>query len=355
MATKNQLKKLRMLRTTRWFLSSIGLIVIIAGLWQAFNLFIDYKRTETTNDAQVEQYISPVNIKVPGYIKKIYFTEHQFVHKGDTLLVIDDKEYRIRLKESEAALMDAKTGKEVIATTLNTTENNADVFNASINEAQTRIAKLEKDYERYKNLLERKAATPIQVEQIQTELDMARARITALKSQQKAAKSNVQEVSKRRGNSEAAILRAEAALEMAKLNLSYTIVLAPCDGFLGRRNLEEGQLVNGGQSLTNIIPNSKKWVIANYKETQIENLSVGQKVTIRIDAFNKKEFLGTITAISGATGSKYALVPADNSTGNFVKIQQRIPVRIEFNNLSESENRMLAAGMMVKVEADLKR
>lgn len=184
---------------------------------------------------------------------------------------------------------------------------------------------------------------------------MTKARIEALKTQQKAAQSSVNEVSKRQENSKAAIQRAEANVEMMRLNLSYTIVTAPCDGVLGRRNMEEGQLVNGGQNITNIIPDTKKWVIANYKETQIGNLTTGQKVNIKVDAFPDKIFTGEITAISGATGSKYALVPADNSTGNFVKIQQRIPVRIEFTNLSSEENRLLAAGMMAEVEAILKK
>lgn len=251
--------------------------------------------------------------------------------------------------------MDAQAGKNVLETTLNTTQNNAAVFIASIKEAETKVSKLKKDYERYQNLVERKAATPVQLEQIKTELDMTKARIEALKTQQKAAQSSVNEVSKRQENSKAAIQRAEANVEMMRLNLSYTIVTAPCDGVLGRRNMEEGQLVNGGQNITNIIPDTKKWVIANYKETQIGNLTTGQKVNIKVDAFPDKIFTGEITAISGATGSKYALVPADNSTGNFVKIQQRIPVRIEFTNLSSEENRLLAAGMMAEVEAILKK
>ena len=134
---------------------------------------------------------------------------------------------------------------------------------------------------------------------------------------------------------------------------SYTVVTAPCDGTLGRRALEDGQFVQGGQSLTYIIPDTQKWVIANYKETQIANLYEGQKVSIKVDAFPDKEFSGHISAISGATGSKYSLVPTDNSAGNFVKIQQRIPVRIEFDELSEEDNRLLAAGMMVIIKAKL--
>ena len=167
------------------------------------------------------------------------------------------------------------------------------------------------------------------------------------------ARSGVNEVETRRKSTEAAIQRAEAALEMAKLNLSYTVVTAPCDGKLGRRALEEGQFINAGQTITYIIPDTQKWIVANYKETQIENLSIGQEVKITVDAVSDREFTGKITAISGATGSKYSLVPTDNSAGNFVKIQQRIPVRIDFTDLSKEDNEKLAAGMMVVVKAKL--
>ena len=163
------------------------------------------------------------------------------------------------------------------------------------------------------------------------------------------------DVSHRRENTEAAIQRATAALEMARLNLSYTVVVAPCDGKLGRRTLEEGQFITAGQTITYILPDTQKWIIANYKETQIENLHLGQEVAITVDAISGKEFKGKITAISGATGSKYSLVPTDNSAGNFVKIQQRIPVRIDFTDLSKEDNSSLAAGMMVIVKAKTKK
>ena len=162
------------------------------------------------------------------------------------------------------------------------------------------------------------------------------------------------EVATRRGNVDAAIQRAEAAVEMARLNLSYCVVVAPCDGKLGRRTIEEGQMVNAGTTITYIIPDNQKWVIANYKETQIENLHVGQKVRMTVDALNNEVFEGTVTAISGATGAKYSLVPTDNSAGNFVKIQQRVPVRIDFTNISKEDNDRLAAGMMVVVKAERK-
>lgn len=331
----------------------IGICLAIWGLYAIISLFVDYKSSETTDDAQVEQYLSPVNIRVPGYIKKIYFTEHQHVRKGDTLLVLEDDEYRIRLKEAEAALMDARSGRKVVANTLNTVSNSASVYDASIAEAQYRVEQLEKDYRRYSSLLKKNATTPIVVEQYQTQLEMARARVAALKQQREAAHSSVTEVDQRQENAEAAVKRAEAAVDLAALNLSYTVVTAPCNGCLGRRSIEEGQLVNAGQTLTTIIPDTRKWVVANYKETQISSLAVGQEVEVTVDAFAGKTFKGRITAISSATGSKYSMVPTDNSAGNFVKIQQRVPVRIELTDISDEDNARLAAGMMCVVRANL--
>lgn len=144
--------------------------------------FLNYKRCETSNDAQIEQYISPINIRVPGYVKKVYFTEHQFVHKGDTLLVLDDREYRIRVSEAEAALKDAENGIAILSSSLTTTQATASVYDASIEEINTRISKLQKDLTRYRNLLQRNAATPIQVEQLETELTATLAKLEALKN-----------------------------------------------------------------------------------------------------------------------------------------------------------------------------
>lgn len=348
---QEQQRKLKKLRKKQMAISAFGIAILVWGVVKVAALFLDYKQSETSNDAQIEQYISPVNLRASGYIKKIYFTEHQRVKKGDTLMVLDDREYKIRVMEAEAALKDAQAGATVIGATLQTTQTTASVYEASIAEIEVRLAKLEKDRTRYQNLVERNAATPIQLEQIETEQAALKKKLEQVRRQQAAAKSGVNEVSHRRQNTEAAIQRANAALEMARLNLSYTVVTAPCDGQLGRRAIEEGQFISAGQTITYIMPGSTKWVIANYKETQVENLYVGQPVKITVDAFPDKEFEGKVTAISGATGSKYSLVPTDNSAGNFVKIQQRVPVRIDFTNITADDNALLAAGMMVIVKA----
>ena len=346
---EQQANRLKKQRRRQRVASAFGILILLVGLIQIVQLFTDYRLNETSNDAQVEQYISPVNLRASGYIKRICFTEHQSVKKGDTLMILDDREYKIRVMEAEAALKDALAGAAVIGQSLHTTQASASVFEASISEVEIRLAKLEKDRQRYENLLQRNAATPIQLEQVTTEYEATRKKLEALKRQQKAALSGVT----RRESTEAAIQRARAALEMARLNLSYTVVTAPCDGKLGRRSIEEGQYISAGQTITYILPDTQKWVIANYKETQVENLSVGQEVRLTVDAISGKEFTGKITAISGATGSKYSLVPTDNSAGNFVKIRQRIPVRIDFVNLSPEDNERLAAGMMVIVKAKI--
>lgn len=333
-------------------LTGVGMLVLCVGLVWIASVFWGFDDSTTTDDAQVEQYISSINVRASGYINEIRFTEHQYVHKGDTLLIIDNREHKIRLMEAEAALKDANAGKNVIGATLNRTENSVLVFDSSIDELEARINKLRKDKIRFENLVKRNAATPIQLEQIETELIALEAKLESVRQQKRTANSSVTEVVNKQESVEAAILRATAAVEMARLNLSYTIVTAPCDGWLGRRALEVGQLVNAGQAITHILPDEQKWIIANYKETQIKNLSVGQKVNITIDAWPDDEFEGVITHISAATGSKYSMVPTDNSAGNFVKIQQRIPVRIDFVELSKEDNRKLAAGMMAVVETE---
>lgn len=348
---KQKAAKLRKQRMRQRLASVFGIIIIMCGIVKTATVFMNYKSTETSDDAQIEQYISPVNLRASGYIKKVCFTEHQNVKKGDTLLILDNREYRIRVMEAEAALKDAMAGASAIGQSLQTSEASASVYESSIDEVKIRLAKLEKDRTRYQNLLDRNAATPIQLEQIETEYEATKKKLDGLVRQRKAAMSGVSEVSVRRKSSEAAIERARAALEMARLNLSYTVVTAPCDGKLGRRTVEEGQYVPAGQTLTYIMPDTQKWVIANFKETQIENLHVGQEVAVTVDALDGREFKGRVTAISGATGSKYSLVPTDNSAGNFVKIRQRVPVRIDFGNLSAKDNARLAAGMMVVVKA----
>jgi membrane fusion protein (multidrug efflux system) len=342
-------------RKTGQIILNLLLLVAIAGglIWVA-GLYFDFSKNEVTNDAQVEQFINPINARVGGYIDQIRFTEHQPVKKGDTLVIINDNEIRIQLAQAEAALLDALANKNVTSSSVNTVSNNIAVSEANIAEARARLWNVEQNYKRYKSLLKDEAVTRQQYEQMKTEYDAAKARLEALERQKQTTQLSTKEVSSRLAVNDANIKRAEAALDMAKLNLKYSVITAPYDGVMGRRTIQEGQLIQPGQALASIVRSDQVWVVANYKETQTGKLSVGQPIEITVDAIEGKVFEGKITAISEATGAKYSAVPVDNSTGNFVKVQQRIPVRIEFTEENSKEDlEKLRAGMNVEVKAIL--
>lgn len=348
------LNKRRMLRRLRLKNITVNVTcILLAGsciVW-AVNYFWKYVHYEITNDAMVEQYITPLNIRAAGYVKDIRFTEHQYVHAGDTLLILDDREYRIRVKDAEAEYMNAKGDKEVLLASIESSQTNIAIRDAEIEETRIRLGQQGKEYHRYENLIQDESVSRQQYEQVKADYDATKARYEALLHQKEAAQSQFKETTRRQTGAEANILGREAALDMARLNLSYTVLTAPYDGYIGRRSLETGQYVQAGQTISYLVRSSDKWITANYRETQITHIYIGQPVRIKVDAFPNRVFHGTVTAISEATGSKYALVPTDNSAGNFVKVQQRIPVRIRIDDASDEEMGTLRAGMMVETEA----
>ena len=344
-------RRLKKRKRRNIILNTVCLLIAGSGLIWTVTYFWRYVNYEITNDAFIDQYIAPVNVRVAGYVREIRFKEHQFVHKGDTLVVLDDREYRIRQKEARAALLDAQGSEGVLHADIEASQIHIAEQEANIAEARAMLWQAEQDFYRYKRLLEEESVPQQQYEQAKANYEAAQARLEALLRQKDSAHSQYTETSKRQVNIEAGILRAEAALDLANLNLSYTVVTAPYDGYMGRRTLETGQYVAAGQTLSYLVRQTDKWVTANYRETQIANIFIGQEVRIKVDGLPGKVFRGHVTAISEATGSKYSLVPTDNSAGNFVKVQQRIPVRIEFDDVSADDMKQLRAGMMVETEA----
>jgi len=336
-------------------LNNISIILAVGVIIWAVNYFWRYHEYEITNDAVVDQYIAPVSIRVGGYIKEVRFTEHQHVKAGDTLVILDDSEFRIKLMDAEAGLMDANASAAATRSNKNTIKSNVNVSTANIAEAKAKLLKLERDEKRYAELLKEESVSGQQYEQVKSDLDVMRARYEALIDQKSSIESQGMEAGHKITSGDALILHKKADLEMARLNLSYTAVVAPFEGYMGRRTLEVGQYIPAGQMISNIIRNKEKWITANYKETQIGNIYIGQNVKVKVDALDGKVLQGRVTAISEATGSKYSLLPTDNSAGNFVKIQQRIPVRIELTNINLRDEDLLRAGMMVETEAKIKR
>ena len=327
------------------------LLLVIGGIIWVFSRFIHLGNVEYTDNAQIKQLIVPVNSRVQGFIKKVYFEEYQDMKKGDTLLLIEDAEFRLRVAQAEADYQNALSGKTVMTSTINTTQNDIAVSDAGIQEAKLRMDNAEREYIRYKNLLNQDAVTRQQYDAMKTNYDALKARYELLLRQKQTTTLVKQEQTQRLDQTDAGIKLAEAALEIARLNLSYTVIIAPCDGTTGRKDIQEGQLVQPGQTLVDMVDKNDKWIIANYKETQTANIHEGQKVDIKVDAIPNVIFKGIVKSISRATGASFSLIPQDNSAGNFVKVEQRIPLRINFSNGNKPEDmEKLRAGMNVECE-----
>jgi membrane fusion protein (multidrug efflux system) len=327
----------------------IGVIVWIVRIYYLLDTEI------YTDDAQVEEYINPVNTRITGYLRVIRFTDHQRMHKGDTLVTIDDREYRIAVEQARAAWLAARASKDVTASSVSTVHSNLQITDANIRSLDARIWNAQQNMERFGHLLKDDAATQQQYDQVKTDYTSLIEQKEALFRQRMTTNLSTAEASKRIPVNEADIQRARAAMDLAGLNLSYTIITAPYDGVTGRRNIQEGQAVSAGQTMLSFVRSDSKWVVANFKETQVTRLHVGERMSLTADGIPGVHFEGQIEAISEATGSKYSAIPVDNSTGNFVKVRQRIPVRIEFtvgNNKADLDR--LIAGMNIEVRVESK-
>lgn len=344
--TAEKVKQNKKNKTKSTITNYVVLAIIGFGIYWLVTQYFHIGDKNYTEAAQVEEFINPINTRVSGYIKEIKFNEHQAVKKGDTLLVLDDREILTQLGQAEAAYQNALAQKNATGNSVNTVSNSVNVMESNIAGAKARLWNAEQNLNRYKNLLAAEAVTKQQYDAVKTEYDATKASYETLINQKQSAQLSTQEVKSKIGINDAEIKRTKAALDMAKLNLSYTVITAPYDGVMGRRTISEGQLIQPGQQIGTIVLNGQKWVTANFLEKQMPNIQVGSKINMTADALGGQSFEGVVTAISAATGSKYSAVPTDNSTGNFVKVQQRIPVRIEFTEKNDSKKvEQLRAGM----------
>lgn len=324
----------------------IAIVLVLAGAVYFFQYWKYSGKYEETNDAQVESYINPVSARAGGYIQHVNFNEHQPVKQGDTLVVLDDREYRAQLEVAEAAMDDAYAQLTVLTASIHSAETGTHINRDQIDGARARYVQQEQDIRRYTNLVKEEAATGADLEQVKAHYDVAESDYSAAQNGLKTNEAHIAELKTHFALLQADIKRKQAALELAQLNLSYTIIRAPYSGRLGRKNILEGQQIQPGQPLVSIINESEKWITANYKETQVAGMYVGQPVEIHVDAIDHKVFKGRIVAIAGSTGARFSILPPDNSTGNFVKIIQRVPVKIEF---TDEQSGNVISGMNVTV------
>lgn len=344
-------KKERKKNRIKAVISNIVVFAVIGfGLYWLIAQYFHIGDKTYTEAAQVEEFINPINTRVSAYIKEIKFIEHQKVKKGDTLVVLDDREILTQIGQAEAAYQNALAQRAATSSSVNTVSNNVNVMESNIAGAKARLWNAEQNLNRYKNLLASEAVTRQQYDQVKTEYDAQKAAYQTLINQKQSANLSTVEVKSKFGIIDAEIKRTKSALDMAKINLSYTVITAPYDGVMGRRTISEGQLIQPGQQVATIVLNGQKWVTANFLESQMPNVKTGEKMMMTADALGGKQFEGVVTAISAATGSRYSNIPTDNSTGNFIKVQQRIPVRIEFTPSNKKEDiEKLSAGMNMNI------
>lgn len=315
--------------------AAIVYLLIVVGLllgavFYLGGYFIDKNRYIQTNDAQVEAFINPVSARAGGFIKKVYFEEHQIVKSGDTLVVLEDQEYIQKLNEANAFMEDARAQLDVLAAGIHAAQTSTLVNKDQIEAARARLVQQQSDIKRYRNLIKEEAVTRADLESVQARYDVSLSEYHATLSGLNTGYARVDELRSRKALLNADLKKKQALLELAKLNMTYTVIKAPYSGMMGRKTIQEGQQIQPGQPLVSIVNEKRKWVTANFKETQIEGIRVGQEVNLEVDAISGRIYKGKIEAISASTGAKFSLLPPDNSTGNFVKIVQRIPVKIRF-------------------------
>ncbi len=375
METQTQTKptnNINMQETTAPKKKSKGFVIVLAVLvlgGGAFGItkYIHAQHHEETDNAQIDANVSPVIPRVSGYVKEVRVKDNQFVKKGDTLVVLDDRDLAIKVQAAENALYAAQAnlGAAEASTVaaeagISTAQAQISTIDAQIEAAKVNLWRASQDYERYANLIKDHSITQQEFEQASAAKQTAERQLDVL-AQQKAAASRQTHVvasqsgatSKQINIANAGIKQRETDVEDAKLNLSYAVILAPEDGVLSKIFVQPGQFVTAGQSLFSVVLSTTPWVVANFKETQLDKMKLGQKVTVHIDAYPEKGLEAKVTSFSPATGSKFALLPADNASGNFVKVVQRLPVKIEFDNPNDALVKQLRPGMNVLVDVHL--
>lgn len=345
-------------------LIAIAALVLIG----AFVSYLMNAGYETTDNAQIDADIIPIRTSVSGYVKHVYFKDNQFVHKGDLLIEIDDQEFQARVLQASAALENAKANLLAVKNNADAGMKNADAAlltsessGQNIEVTRVRLSKLKEDQKRIKNMFGQNAATKAELDAINAETEVAQAQYNAACNQFAASSKQSSGVkSQAEGQksmitlAEALVKQREAELSLAETQLGYTKILAPCDGLVSKRSVDDGQFITTGSPVCSEIDNIHLWITANFKETQVDRLRPGQPVEVRIDAYPSMHLSGKVESFIGATGAKFSLLPPDNSTGNFVKIVQRVPVRISLKGLSKKQSALLYPGLsaFVSVKAN---
>lgn len=309
----------------------LAAFVFIALATTRWDLWVSSARTQTTNDAYVRADVSQLSSRVAGEVKTVAVSDYQRVKAGDLLVEIDPSDYEAQVAQAEAAVAGAQAALDNLA-------NQVELQYATIAQSEAQRASAEavqleaqQEQERQQSLIKTESGTRQRLEQANAALAKAQADVRASRAVIAAQKHQMEVLAGTKKQRAADVLAAEAALKAAKLKLGYTRINAPFDGIVGARQVQPGDYVNIGSNLFNVVPLPNVYIIANYKETQLTRVKAGQPVSITVDSFPRQTLHGHVGRISPASGSQFALLPPDNATGNFTKVVQRIPLRIEFD------------------------
>ena len=330
-------------------LVTLSLIIGFGGwsIWYAYRIY----RYEETNNAQVELYITPVSCRVMGYVDAIHCVENDLVKKGDTLLVIEEDEFRLAYQKNEAMLNRAQAELKIAQKKIESNLIDQQKFEGEIAISKIKLENATKEFKRVKNLLMNESVTQQQYDKMEADYLKAKKEVDIAVFKHKESLLHQEELISNAAVEEAKVLDCKSQLERSRLDLEYTVICAPYDGRIGKIDIQKGQLMQQGQVLTFITNEAAgKWIVANLKETQLESYPVGKEVSVTIDAIPGREFKGRVESISPATGTRYSLMPPNNATGNFVRITQRVPVRIQLLDIQDVSH-ILRGGMNAYVRS----
>ena len=337
----------------------VGILVLALGTW-ALRRYLYSRHHVSTDNAQVDSHITFIAPRIGAFVSRVLVDDNQHVNVGDTLVVLDDRDLKVRLEQAEADLRAAESavGSRGHAgeakAQFQATRATAASVQASVIAAEADFRKAAADLERYRKLAAQKIIPAQQLDAAQAAFEAAAAKLEAARRQASAAGSQVSASGAAVRSADARLAAAAAAVDNAQLQLSYAHLTAPVSGSIAKRNAESGALVQVGQSLMSIVPDKDVWVTANLKETQLTNVRVGDHAEFTVDAYPGRKFEGRVESVSPATGAKFALLPPDNATGNFTKVVQRVPVKIAVAQPAETAA-PLRPGMSVDVTIETGR
>lgn len=328
-------------------------IIVIAGLiwgWTKISYAITH---ETTDDAQVETNISPVLPRVGGYVKYIAVKDYDSVKSGQLLVQLDDAELQTQLLQMQADYEASKADITNAQAALKNAEISLGSNRGDIQLASIKVQQAQEEYQRDQNLFNDLAITKKQLDDSKFNLDQAKQQASNNQSNLSTAQSRIAVLQASLQKVQAALGVKEAAIQQQQLKISYTKIYAPTSGKLGKLNITVGQYVQPGTPLFSIVNDTTYWVVANFKETQIRKFHQGMPVEISLDAYPDSTLQGTVGSLSEATGARFSILPPDNSSGNFIKVTQRVPVKIDINNVPQYKN-ILRAGLSAYVSIPTK-